>query len=83
MKKSIITLFIIPVIATFILTLMSYKKPTKSMSFENTVCASGTIESAEFGTITATVCYTGPETGSALAAKHRAAIEKFRKEAQE
>jgi hypothetical protein len=56
--------------------------PENEEVFENTVCATGTVESAEFGTMTATVCYTGPETGSALAAKHRAAIAQFIAEAQ-
>lgn len=61
---------------------MSFTTLSEKSLVDNTVCATGTVESAEFGTITVTICYTGPETGSALAAKHREAIAKFRAEAQ-
>ena len=63
------------------LALMSFNNYSKTSDIDNTVCSTGTIESAEFGTVTMTVCYTGPETGRALAAKLRAKIADVRAQA--
>lgn len=63
------------------LLFMNFETFDRGKLTENTVCATGIIESAEFGSIEMTVCYTGPETGSELAAKHRELIKRVREQA--